>query len=94
MSASGLFVSNILVQWAVGFCRSNSSRLSFAAMLQSPRGAGDMTSTECYDLIKKGVDVEVPGLEVYYDKVVSELRGQFVMCLIDIVILCCSNNYC
>ncbi|XP_062529701.1 spectrin beta chain isoform X2 [Bombyx mori] len=45
-------------------------------MLQSPRGAGDMTSTECYDLIKKGVDVEVPGLEVYYDKVVSELRDE------------------
>lgn len=36
-----------------------------------------MTSTECYDLIKRGVDIEVPGLEVYYDKVVSELRGLF-----------------
>ncbi|KAI8432350.1 hypothetical protein MSG28_004761 [Choristoneura fumiferana] len=33
-----------------------------------------MTSSECYDLIRRGVDIEVPGLEVYYDKVVLELR--------------------
>lgn len=44
-------------------------------MVQSPLVAGDMTSTEGYELIKKGVDIEVPGLEVYYDKVVIELRG-------------------
>uniref|UniRef100_A0A2A4JKU8 Spectrin beta chain, non-erythrocytic 2 n=1 Tax=Heliothis virescens TaxID=7102 RepID=A0A2A4JKU8_HELVI len=35
-----------------------------------------MTSTEGYELIKKGVDIEVPGLEVYYDKVVIELRDE------------------
>lgn len=35
----------------------------------------DMTATECYNLIKAGVNTEVPGLEIYYDKVVSELRG-------------------
>nr|XP_034832695.1 spectrin beta chain isoform X2 [Maniola hyperantus] len=35
-----------------------------------------MTSTECYDLIKRGVDIEVPGLEAYYDKVVCELRDE------------------
>lgn len=40
-----------------------------------------MTSTECYDLIRKGVDIEVPGLEVYYDKVVLELRGSCVICV-------------
>lgn len=43
--------------------------------------AGDMTSTECYDLIKKGVDIEVPGLEAYYDKVVVELRGSLWFCI-------------
>lgn len=40
-----------------------------------------MTSTECYDLIRRGVDIEVPGLEVYYDKVVLELRGSCVICV-------------
>lgn len=59
----------------VEFCRSNSSRLLPGAPVQSPLVAGDMTSTEGYELIKKGVDIEVPGLEVYYDKVVIELRG-------------------
>lgn len=37
-----------------------------------------MTSTECCDLIKRGIDIEVPGLDVYYDKIVSELRGVWV----------------
>ncbi|KPI92466.1 Spectrin beta chain [Papilio xuthus] len=51
------------------------SRIKALAAECQSRSAGDMTSTECYDLIKRGVDIEVPGLEVYYDKVVSELRG-------------------
>ena len=59
----------------VEFCRSNSSRLLPGTLVQSPFATGDMTSTEGYELIKKGVDIEVPGLEVYYDKVVIELRG-------------------
>lgn len=60
------------------FCRSNSSR-SFASISLQSVSVGDMTSTECYDLIKRGVDIEVPGLEVYYDKVVCELRGMYLL---------------
>lgn len=45
-----------------------------------------MTSTECYDLIKRGVDIEVPGLELYYDKVVCELRGWSNVFLVELLL--------
>lgn len=54
-------------------------------------GAGDMTSTECYDLIRRGVDIEVPGLELYYDKVVCELRGVFI-CLFVLLLRVSAEN--
>lgn len=44
-----------------------------------------MTSSECYELIRRGVELEVPGLDVYYDKVVHQLRGASVLRLINCV---------
>ncbi|KAF9819116.1 hypothetical protein SFRURICE_000781 [Spodoptera frugiperda] len=77
-SSSRLFERSRIKALAVvvEFCRSNSSRLWTGTLVQSPLVAGDMTSTEGYELIKKGVDIEVPGLDVYYDKVVIELRDE------------------
>lgn len=54
--------------------------------------AGDMTSTECYDLIKRGVDIEVPGLELYYDKVVCELRGWSNVFLVELLLCLYKKN--
>lgn len=42
--------------------------------------------TECYQLIRTGVETDVPGLDLYYDKVVTELRGKFVAFISNYVI--------
>lgn len=58
-----------------------------ASVSRSGGSAGDMTATECYNLIKAGVNTEVPGLDLYYDKVVNELRGLFIciICVFDLL---------